>query len=165
MTQKKMKNLQDLFVDTIKDLYDAEKQITKAMPKMIKQAHSNDLKQGFQQHLEQTEKQIERLEQVFKDLEMPARGKHCAGMEGLIKEGQEIMEENIEPEVLDAALIAAAQKIEHYEISGYGTARAYAQALGHSNIARLLDQTANEEGQTDKKLTAMAESHINVKAR
>jgi ferritin-like metal-binding protein YciE len=165
MTQKKMKNLQDLFVDTIKDLYDAEKQITKAMPKMIKQAQSNDLKQGFQQHLDQTDKQIQRLEQVFKDLELPARGKHCAGMEGLIKEGQEVMEENMDPEVMDAALIAAAQKIEHYEISGYGTARAYAQALGHTNAARLLDQTANEEGQTDKKLTALAESHINMKAR
>jgi ferritin-like metal-binding protein YciE len=165
MTQKKMKNLQDLFVDTIKDIYDAEKQITKAMPKMIKEAHSNALKQGFQQHLEQTEKQIQRLEQVFKDLDMPARGKHCAGMEGLIKEGQEIMEEDIDPEVLDAALIASAQKIEHYEISSYGTARAYAQALGHTSIARLLDQTANEEGQTDKKLTALAESHINVKAK
>ena len=115
--------------------------------------------------MDQTEKQIERLEQVFKDLDMPVRGKHCAGMEGLIKEGQEVMAENMDPEVMDAALIASAQKIEHYEISGYGTARAYAQALGHSSIARLLDQTANEEGQTDKKLTALAESHINVKAK
>lgn len=164
-TEEKMMNLEDLFQDVLKDLYDAEQQIVKAMPKMIEKAQSKELKQGFKDHLEVTHRQVQRIEQIFKELEMPAKGKHCKGMEGLIKEGEEVMKEPMEPQVLDAALIAAAQKIEHYEISGYGTARAYAQALGHQNIARMLDMTANEEGQTDKKLTALAEGHINAKAK
>lgn len=161
----KMKNLEDLFVDVLKDLYDAEQQIVKALPKMAEQAHATELKQGFKEHLDMTRQQINRLDQIFKELKMPAQGKHCKGMEGLIKEGDEVMKEEMEPSVRDAALIAAAQKVEHYEISGYGTARTFAQQLGHQNIAQLLDQTVNEEGQTDKKLTAMAESHINVRAK
>lgn len=165
MTQKKMKNLDDLFVDTLQDLYDAEQQIVKALPQMEQKAHSNELKQSFKQHLEVTQKQIERLDQIFNELKMPARGKHCKGMEGLLKEGQEIMKEEMDPAVMDAALIAAAQKVEHYEISGYGTARSYAQALGHQNAAKMLDQTANEEGKTDKMLTTMAEDHINKRAK
>jgi ferritin-like metal-binding protein YciE len=162
---KKMKNLEDLFVDVLKDLYDAEHQISKALPMMAEKAKSNELKQGFKDHLEMTQKQIDRLEQVFDELKMPAEGKHCKGMEGLIKEGQEIMQEEMDPAVRDAALIAAAQKVEHYEISGYGTARSYAQALGHQRIAELLEQTANEEGETDKLLTTMAEDHINRRAK
>lgn len=163
--QQKMKNLEDLFVHSLEDLYDAEKQLMKALPKMADAAHSNELKQGFKDHQEVTQRQIERLEQIFKEMKMEAKGKKCKGMEGLIKEGDEMMKEEMEPQVMDAALIAAAQKIEHYEISGYGTARAYAQALGHQNIARLLDQTADEEGQTDKKLTTLAEGHINARAK
>lgn len=164
MAQKKLKNLQDLFEDSLKDIYDAERQIIKALPKMIDSATSPELKQSFKEHLAVTERQLARMEQIFEKMDMPKRGKHCKGMEGLIEEGKEVMEEPIEPEVLDAALIAAAQKVEHYEITGYGTARAYAQALGHSEVARMLDLTANEEGETDKKLTALAESHINRKA-
>jgi len=165
MADKKLKNLDDLFVDTLKDLYDAEHQIVKALPKMMEQAKSSELKQGFKDHLDVTKRQIERIENIFKELSIPAKGKHCAGMEGLIKEGEEVMKEEIDPEVKDAALIAAAQKIEHYEISGYGTARTFAQALGHQNFARMLDTTANEEGQTDKKLTMLAETQVNARAR
>lgn len=165
MAEKKMKNLEDLFVHTLQDMYDAEQQIIKALPKMAEQAQSNELKQGFKDHLEVTRRQVQRIEQIFKELKMEAKGMHCKGMEGLIKEGDEIMKEEMEPQVKDAALIAAAQKIEHYEISGYGTARAYAQALGHQNIARMLDQSADEEGQTDKKLTTLAEGHINAHAK
>jgi ferritin-like metal-binding protein YciE len=161
----KMKNLEDLFVDSLQDLYDAEKQIVEALPKMIDKAHSNELKQGFKDHLEMTHRQIDRIEQIFKEMDLPAKGKHCKGMEGLIKEGEEKLKEEMTPEVRDAALIGAAQKIEHYEISGYGTARTYAHTLGHDNIAKMLDQTANEEGQTDKKLTQLAESKINPQAK
>ncbi len=164
-TQNKVTNLDELFVDTLKDLYDAEQQIIKALPKMIDQAQSPDLKQGFQEHLDVTHKQVDRLDQIFKEMKMQPQGKHCKGMEGIIKEGNEVMQEASDPMVRDAALIAAAQKVEHYEIAGYGTARAYAQALGHQNIATLLDQTADEEGKTDKKLTKLAESHINAKAK
>jgi ferritin-like metal-binding protein YciE len=165
MADKKLKNLDDLFVDTLKDLYDAENQIVKALPKMIEQAKSNELKQGFKDHLEVTKHQIERIDQIFKQMGMPVKGKHCAGMDGLIKEGEEVLKEEMDPQVKDAALIAAAQKIEHYEISGYGTARTYAQALGHQEFARMLDTTANEEGQTDKKLTMLAETQINARAK
>ena len=164
MADKKMKNLEDLFVDSLQDLYDAEHQIVKALPEMEKKAQSKELKQSFKDHLEMTQRQIERLDQIFNELKMPAKGKHCKGMEGLIKEGQEMMKEEMDPAVMDAALIAAAQKVEHYEISGYGTARSYAQALGHQNAARMLDQTADEEGRTDKMLTTMAEDHINKRA-
>jgi ferritin-like metal-binding protein YciE len=164
MTEK-VRNLDELFADSLKDLYDAEQQIVKALPKMINQAQSNELKQGFQEHLDVTHKQIDRLDQIFKELKMPVKGKHCKGIEGIIQEGNEMMQEMADPMVKDAALIAAAQKVEHYEIAGYGTARAYAQALGHQSIAKLLDQTADEEGQADKKLTKLAESHINAKAK
>jgi ferritin-like metal-binding protein YciE len=163
--KEKVHNLDELFADSLKDLYDAEQQIVKALPKMIDQADSRDLKQSFQDHLDVTKRQVTRLDQIFKELKMPLQGKHCMGMEGIIKEGNEMMQEMADPMVKDAALIAAAQKVEHYEIAGYGTARAYAQALGHPNIAKLLDQTADEEGAADKKLTMLAESHINVKAR
>lgn len=163
-TEKKIRKLEDLFVETLQDLYDAEHQITKALPVMAEHARSKELKQGFKDHLQMTERQIQRLEQVFQEMDMKPKGKHCKGMEGLIKEGQEIMKEDIDPAVLDAALIGAAQKVEHYEIAGYGTARAYAQMLGHQNIAKLLDQSAKEEGNTDKLLTSIAESHVNRRA-
>ena len=170
MTEKtkateKIKSLDELFEETLKDLYDAEKQIVKAMPKIIKQVNSEVLKMGLQEHLEVTNRQVERLEQIFKEMNMPARGKKCMGMEGLLKEGDEEMKEMGDPDVKDAVIIAAAQKVEHYEISGYGTARAYAQALGHLNVARMLDQSANEEGMADKKLTSIAESHVNRQAK
>jgi ferritin-like metal-binding protein YciE len=161
----KMKNLEDLFVHTLEDMYDAEKQIVKALPKMEEHANSNELKQGFKDHLEVTKRQIERIETIFKDMKKEAKGTHCKGMEGLIKEGEDMMKEDMDSKVKDAALIAAAQKIEHYEIAGYGTARAYAEALGHKDFARLLDQSADEEGQTDEKLTKLAEGQINPKAK
>ncbi len=158
-------NLNELFVDTLKDLYDAEHQIIKALPKMIDQAQSPDLKQSLQQHLDVTHTQVGRLDQIFNDLKMTNKSKHCKGMEGIIKEGDEVMHEVTDPAVKDAALIAAAQKVEHYEIAGYGTARTYAQMLGRENFAQLLDQTAKEEGQADKKLTTIADSHVNQKAK
>lgn len=165
MAGNKVSNLEDLYVETLRDLYDAEHQIVKALPKMKDSAQSKELKQGFQDHLDVTRNQITRLDQIFKEMKLPAQGKHCMGMEGIIKEGDEAIQEASDPAVRDAALIAAAQKVEHYEISGYGTARTFAQALGHQEAARLLDQTVNEEGQTDKKLTAMAESHVNQRAK
>src|SRR5512143_4003706 len=123
----KMQTLEDLYMDMLKDLYSAEKQLVKALPKMAKAAHASDLKKAFQEHLKQAEGQVERIEQIFTELEGSPRGKKCVGMEGLVAEGDEIMKEDAEPEVMDAGLIAAAQKVEHYEISGYGTARAWAQ--------------------------------------
>jgi len=160
-----LQNLQDLYKDTLKDLYSAEEQITKALPKMAEHASSPELKKAFQAHLKQTEEHIKRIEQIFQSLDGKPGGKKCKGMEGLIKEGDELMKENADPAVLDAGLIAAAQKVEHYEIAGYGTARTYAQMLGMEDHARLLDQTVNEEGDTDKKLTKLAEERINIKAQ
>jgi len=161
----KTKGFQDLLELELKDLYSAEKQITKALPKMAKAATNDDLKAAFETHLEETEGQIERLEQIFKQLDISfARVEKCKAMEGLIEEGKEIMEEDLEPEVLDAALICAAQKVEHYEIAGYGCARTFAQQLGHADVADLLQETLDEEGTTDKKLTEIAESVVNQEA-
>jgi len=160
----KMESLQELFISELKDLYSAEKQLLKALPRMAKACESDELRQGFEDHLAETEGQVERLEQIFDELGVSPRGKKCVGMEGLIEEGKELMEEDAEPEVLDAGLISAAQKVEHYEIAGYGTARTYAELLGYDNAAKLLQETLDEEGATDKKLTAMAEK-INVEAR
>lgn len=163
--KKPIKNLEELYVDVLKDLYDAETQLTKALPKMIEHANSQDLKAGFQEHLEVTQRQKDRLEQIFSEMKMSPDGKKCMGMQGLIKEGNEVMQEAADSAVMDAALIAAAQKIEHYEISGYGTAKAYAEALGHTSAAQILDTTLSEEARTDKKLTKIAESHINAQAK
>jgi ferritin-like metal-binding protein YciE len=160
----KMNTLEDLYIDQLKDLYSAEKQLIKALPKMAKAANSPDLKKGFEQHLEQTKKQAERLEQIFARRETSPGRKKCVGMEGLIQEGEELLKEKANPDVLDAGLIAAAQKVEHYEIATYGTVRAYAERLGDTQAARLLDQTLEEEAQTNEKLTALAESHINQEA-
>lgn len=159
-----MESLQDLFVEDLKDLYSAETQLTKALPKMAKAATHPDLKQAFQTHLAETEVQIERLETILEALDESPKGKKCKAMEGLIEEGKELMEEDAEPEVLDAGLIGAAQKVEHYEIAGYGTVRTYAQMLGNEEAARLLQQTLDEEGMTDKKLTKLAMQCINAEA-
>lgn len=161
----KKNSLEKLFVDNLKDLYDAEHQIIDALPKMAEAANSQDLKQGLQEHLETTRKQAERLEKAFSAVnESPSR-KKCVGMEGLIKEGEQHMKElKNDHDALDAGLIASAQKVEHYEISGYGTAKTYAEMLGHSEVARLLDQTLSEEYATDERLTKLAETHINEEA-
>jgi len=159
-----LNSLQDLFIHDLKDLYNAEVQLTKALPKMAKAATEPALKQAFQTHLAETEEQIERLEQIFEELDESPKGKKCKAMEGLIEEGKELMEEDAEPEVLDAGLIGAAQKVEHYEIAGYGTVRTYAEMLGNDQAARLLQQTLDEEGMTDKKLNALAMQCINVEA-
>ena len=157
-------SLQKLYVEELKDLYSAEKQIIQALPKMVKKASHPQLKAAFQEHLEVTQGQLERLDQIFEGLGKSPRGKKCKAMEGLIEEGKEMMQEDMDPEVLDAALISAAQKVEHYEIAGYGTVRTYARLLGEEEDARLLQQTLDEEGETDKKLTQLAESSVNVEA-
>jgi ferritin-like metal-binding protein YciE len=159
-----MDSLRKLYVDELKDLYSAEKQILQALPRMAKKAKNALLKQAFELHLEETQRQVERLDQVFELLGKSPRGKKCKGMEGLIEEGKEMMQEEMEPEVMDAALIAAAQRVEHYEIAGYGTVRTYARILGENQHVKLLQQTLDEEGNTDKKLTQLAESSINVEA-
>ncbi len=160
----KLDSLNELYVDHLKDMYSAETQITKALPRMVKKATSPDLKAAFEAHLQETQGQIQRLEQIFQTLEKSPRGKKCGGMEGLLEEGKEVMSEDIDPEVLDAALIAAAQKVEHYEISAYGTARAYARLLGDNTAVKLLTLTLEEEVKADKKLTHLAESGINIEA-
>jgi len=157
-------SLQKLYVDELKDLYSAEKQLLQALPRMAKKSTNPQLRQSFEEHLEVTRMQVERLDKIFERLERSPRGKKCKGMEGLIEEGKEMMEEDMEPEVRDAALISAAQRIEHYEIAGYGTVRTYARLLGEEEDARLLQKTLDEEGETDKKLTMLAESSINVEA-
>ena len=156
--------LEELLIDELKDLYSAENQIIKALPKMAKAANSPDLRRAFERHLEETRNHVERLDQIGEELETKMTGKKCHGMEGLIEEGKEIMSEDLEEPALDAGLIGAAQKVEHYEIAGYGTARAHAEMLGFTKVARLLQQTLNEEGATDKKLTQLAENIINVEA-
>src|SRR4051812_4204140 len=159
-----MEDLQDLFVDQLKDLYSAENQLIKALPKMAKAATSDELKQAFQTHLEETKGHAERLQQIFQKLGSKPTGKKCKAMEGLIEEGKEMMGEDAEPEVMDAGLIAAAQRVEHYEIAGYGTVRSYAKLLGDDESARLLQQILDEEGKTDKLLTQIAEESINIEA-
>jgi ferritin-like metal-binding protein YciE len=156
--------LEELLVDELKDIYSAESQIVKALPKMAKAASSPDLKRAFERHLEETRRQVERLDQIGDTLDIRLTGKKCKGMEGLIEEGKEIIEEDLDENAIDAGLIGAAQKVEHYEIAAYGTARTHATLLGYNKIARLLQQTLNEEGATDKKLTQLAESIINVEA-
>ena len=159
-----MQDLQDLFIDQLRDLYNAEKQLVKALPKMAKKASDEELKQAFATHLEETKGHVDRLEQIFEKLGKRPSGKTCKAMKGLVEEGQEAMEEDATPEVLDAALIAAAQRVEHYEMAGYGTVRSYAKLLGNNEAAKLLQQTLDEEGNADKKLTKLAESAINIEA-
>ena len=156
--------LEELLIDELKDLYSAENQIVKALPKMAKAASAPELKRAFERHLEETKRQVERLNQIGEQLEIRLTGKKCKGMEGLIEEGKEIIEEDLDEDATDAGLIGAAQKVEHYEIAAYGTARTHASLLGYNKVAKLLQQTLDEEGNTDKKLTALAESVINVEA-
>ena len=161
----KMATLEDLYTDLLKDLYSAEKQLVKALPKMAKNSQSPDLQKAFQEHLRQTEGQVERIERIFTEMGGSPRGKKCVGMEGLVEEGNELLQEDTEPDVLDAGLIAAAQKVEHYEIASYGTARAWAQRLGYDRAARLLQETLEEESMANEKLTKIAESHVNMEAQ
>ncbi|MEI7686011.1 MAG: ferritin-like domain-containing protein [Planctomycetota bacterium] len=160
----KLKTLDALLVDMLKDLYSAESQLVKALPKIAKAAQAEELKNAFTAHLEETRGQVARLDTIFEQLEVSPRGKKCKAMEGLIEEGKELIEEDAEPSVKDAGLIGAAQKVEHYEIAGYGTARTIAELLGHNDIAKLLQETLDEEGMADKKLTDLAESVINIEA-
>jgi len=163
---KKMTSLDELYVDLLKDLFSAENQLVKALPKMAKAAGASDLRTAFEEHLKQTKNHAERIERIFAERGNGSpRGKKCAGMEGLIEEGKEIMQENMEEAVMDAGLIAAAQKVEHYEIAGYGTARAWAQQLGYDRDADLLQKSLDEESAANEKLTQIAESHVNVQAR
>jgi len=155
--------LDELLHDELKDLYSAENQIIKALPKMVKAAQSTELKRAFERHLEETRRQVERLDQIGEELGVRLSGKKCKGMEGLLAEGKEHMEE-LDDENIDAGLIGDAQKVEHYEIAAYGTAVAHAELLGLRRAAKLLQQTLDEEGATDKKLTALAESVANYEA-
>lgn len=156
-----LEHLMDLYVDELKDVYNAEKQLLRALPKMAKKAEHPELRQAFENHHAMTEEQVRRLETIFDDLKLPKRGKKCKGMEGLVEEGQDMMEEDADPDVMDAAMIASAQRIEHYEIAAYGTLRTYAKQLGLQEHARLLQTTLDEEGETDKLLSRIAESRIN----
>jgi ferritin-like metal-binding protein YciE len=155
--------LKELYIDELKDLYNAENQLVKALPKMAKAASSDKLRQGFEEHLEQTKNHVQRLEKIFQTLGESPKGKKCKGMEGLIEEGSEVMEEDYEGSVMDAALIGAAQRVEHYEIAGYGTVRTMAETLGESDHVSLLEETLQEEKETDEKLTELA-SRINTEA-
>jgi ferritin-like metal-binding protein YciE len=161
---KPIKTLDDLFVHMLQDIYYAENQITKALPKMIDKAADPQLKQAFQTHLTETQGQIKRLEQVFQMHGQPVKGVTCAAMDGIIEEAQEIMGDADDDEVRDAAMLAAAQAVEHYEITRYGTLIAYAQQLGRADCASVLQQNLDEEKATDRKLTALAESKVNRKA-
>ncbi len=159
-----LNSLSDLFVVQIQDLYDAEQRLTKALPKMAEAATNKPLKSGFQEHLRQTEQHVARLEKVFGIMGLTAQSETCEAMKGLIAEGEEAIKAGGDPNVRDAALIAAAQRVEHYEIAGYGTVRTLAQHLGQEEAARILQQTLDEEAACDKKLTEIAESLVNVKA-
>lgn len=159
-----VKTVQDLLLDELRDIYHAEKQLLKALPKMAKAARSQHLRAAFEHHLEETNGQIERLEQVFDRLDARTRGKRCEAMEGLIEEAKEMMDEIRTPEVLDAALITAAQKVEHYEIASYGSVCALAEALGQKEVARLLNESLEQEKSADQKLNQIALSEVNEMA-
>jgi len=159
-----LETLKDLYIAELKDLYSAEKQLVKALPKMAKAANDPELQQAFRTHLKETTQHVERLEQICRELGVSPRGKKCVGMEGLIEEGSELIKEDPDPDVLDAGLISAAQHVEHYEMAGYGTVRTYARTLGFESQAEILQQTLDEEGRTDHLLTELAESGINVEA-
>lgn len=160
----KIDSLKTLLEEELKDIYSAEKQLLKALPKMVKKASSEELKAALQEHLEVTEGQIERLEQVFDALGKPAKAKTCKAMQGLIEEATEIMEEDADDAVMDAGIIAAAQKVEHYEIASYGTVRTWARLVGEEEAAELLQETLDEEGEADKLLTELAEGFVNPEA-
>ena len=156
-------SLRELYIDELKDLYSAETQLVKALPKMAKAASNDQLRQAFEEHLRQTSEHVSRLEQIFEALEEKPTGKKCVGMEGLVKEGSEVMKEDYGDELKDAAIIGAAQRVEHYEMAGYGTVRAFAELLGETEHVSLLEETLNEEKEADEKLTQLAEE-INAAA-
>jgi ferritin-like metal-binding protein YciE len=160
----KEKTLDDLFLHTLKDIYYAEKQILKSLPKMAKSTESEELRQAFETHREETEGQIERLEQVFKLIGKPARGVQCEAINGIIEEGKEVMEDFAESVALDAGIVAAAQAVEHYEITRYGSLKTWAEQLGLTDAAKLIDQNLQEEKKTDLLLTKLAEAQVNTKA-
>lgn len=162
----KLESLHELFIEELQDLYSAENQILEALPKMIEKAHASDLRHGFESHLEQTRGHVRRLDQIFDQLgkEVDRKDKTCKGMKGIIKDGEDVVKAKGEPEVRDAGMIAAAQRVEHYEIAGYGTVRTYAEQLGRRDWAQLLEQNLEEEKDTDLKLTQLA-GHINIEAR
>jgi len=159
-----METLKDLYVEELKDLYSAENQILRALPKMIKAASHDELKNAFTKHLKETEVHVQRIERVCDDLGVSPKGKKCVGMEGLLKEGSELIREKPEADVLDAGLIAAAQHVEHYEMAGYGCCRTYARQLGWESQAEMMQATLDEEGNADKILTDIAESTVNIEA-
>ena len=160
----KLDNLRKLYVEELRDLYNAENQLVKALPKMAKGASSDELKQAFENHLEQTEGHVERLEDIFKNLNESPKGNTCHAMKGLVEEGSEMLDQDGEDSVLDAGIIAAAQKVEHYEIASYGTVRTFAEILGENEAARLLQQTLDEEGEANKLLNELAEGIVNPEA-
>ena len=160
----KLESLKDLYLEQLKDLYSAETQLVGALPDMARTATSQELKGAFNDHLRQTEEHVRRLERIFQDLQQDPKGHTCEGMKGLIKEGQEMIKMRGEAAVIDAGLIAAAQRVEHYEIAGYGTVRTYAELLGFKEHVRLFEKTLQEEEQADELLTELAESHVNEEA-
>lgn len=160
----KLNSLHDLYIEELRDLYDGENQIIKALPKMARNATSVELRGALEEHLQQTRGQVERLERIFQRLNESPKGSTCEGMKGIIEEGEGLMDVDAPDMVCDAAIISSAQKVEHYEIAGYGTVRTYARQLGYEEDAKLLQQTLDEEGQTDKKLTSIAESRVNIEA-
>jgi ferritin-like metal-binding protein YciE len=160
-----MESMQDLYLHELEDLYSAEKQILEVLPKMAERASHTELRRTFEDHRATTEEQVRRLETIFDDLKQSPGSRKCKGMEGLIEEGEDVLEEKADPNVRDAALIGAAQRVEHYEIAGYGTARTFARQLGFDNLVELLQRTLDEEGQTDKRLTKLAESRVNPEAQ
>lgn len=160
----KLETMRELLLDELQDLYSAETQITKALPKMAKTSSSPELKQAFESHLQETEGHVQRLEKIFKHLQESSKGKTCEGMKGLLKEGEERIKDGGEPEVVDAGLIAAAQRVEHYEIAAYGSVRTYAELLKESDVANLLEQTLEEEKSADQKLTKISTT-VNRKAK
>ena len=161
----KIKDLQDVFVHELKDLYSAEQQILQALPKMASATEHAELRRAFEEHVEVTRDQVKRLDMIADELGVDLKGHKCKGIEGIIKEGQELLDSKASPDALDAALIGAAQRVEHYEIAGYGTARTFARRLGHDRAADLLQQTLDEEGSTDSRLTQIAESLVNPDAQ
>ena len=160
----KLDTLQKLYVDELRDLYNAENQLLKALPKMAKAASSEELKNAFEKHLEQTETHVERLEQVFQELDESPKGKTCRAMKGLIQEGSEILKEEGDPSVLDAGIIVAAQKVEHYEMAGYGSVRTFAELLNQKSAVELLQTTLDEESEANELLNGLAESIVNPEA-
>jgi len=160
----KLNSLHDLYVHELQDLYSAENQIIKALPKMAENATTTELRSAFEEHLHQTREHVNRLDRIFERLNESAKGDKCQGVEGIIEEGEDLMDKDATESVCDAALIGSAQKVEHYEMAGYGTVRTFAQQLGYSEDARLLQMTLQEEEQTDKKLSSIAERRVNTEA-